>query len=84
MNECEPPLWTDLWALASDMINCTECRAPQFMQHRRLAFTHKPWCSREGIGQYPYQDLLAKLQGMAEEDASMLPSVGTVWVPPKD
>ncbi|MGI4841429.1 MAG: hypothetical protein ACRYF9_27925 [Janthinobacterium lividum] len=84
MTEYHPPLWTDLWSLAGDMINCTECRAPQFMQQRQLAFIHETWCSREGMSQFPYQELLAKLREMHQEDDPTLPVLGAIWTPPKD
>lgn len=56
------PKWTDLWVLAGDMLNCAECRAPQFMQQRNMDFIHVKGCSREGPGQRPYMQLLASLQ----------------------
>jgi hypothetical protein len=56
------PAWTDLWELSSDMLNCTECHAPQFMEWREFAFVHASGCSRQGLGQYPYLELLKILE----------------------
>lgn len=61
------PTWADLWILSSDMLNCSECHAPQFMSRSDFAFVHLPGCSREGLGQYPYLELLAMLQKMSGE-----------------
>ena len=56
------PKWTDLWILAGDMINCSECRAPQFMQQRDRDFVHTAECSRAGPDQQPYMQLLEILK----------------------
>jgi hypothetical protein len=68
MPESKRPLWTDLWDLSSDMVNCKECHAGQRQAHRELAFAHKLSCSREGIGQYPYVELLEVLKMMHYAD----------------
>jgi hypothetical protein len=59
----ETPKWTDLWIIAGDMLNCSECRAPQFMIQGDSDFIHEPGCSRVGPGQKPYMELLAMLKG---------------------
>lgn len=56
------PTWTDRWSLSEDMINCVECHAPQFMQHRDSDFVHAPGCSRRGPGQRPYGELMEMLE----------------------
>lgn len=62
MIDSERPLWVDLWELSSDMVNCKECHAGQHQAHCELAFVHRPTCSREGSGQYPYIELLEMLK----------------------
>ena len=58
MSHSKPPLWVDHWELSSDMVNCKECHAGQPMAHREFAFAHEAWCSRQGLGQFPYLELL--------------------------
>lgn len=58
--------WTEFWDLTGDMLNCTECHAPQFMQDRESDFVHLPGCSRKGPGQRPYMELLRILQKMQD------------------
>lgn len=78
------PMWTDLWELSSDMVNCKECHAGQHLAHREMAIAHKPICSREGIGEYPYIELFEVLKMMHYAD-QLLPSSGLppAWMPPK-
>lgn len=84
MTETKRPLWIDIWELSSDMVNCKECHAGQHQAHRDLAFVHKPSCSREGVGQYPYIELLEVLKMMHFTDQRLSPALSPVWLPPKD
>lgn len=78
------PLWTDLWELSADMVNCKECHAGQPMEHRELAFTHKAWCSLEGIGQFPYLELFEVLKMVHYADQPLPTTTAPAWTSPKD
>lgn len=84
MSETKRPLWIDLWELSSDMVNCKECHAGQHLAHRELAFAHKPTCSRDGIGQHPYIELLEVLKMMHLADQPLPLTPNQAWLPTKD
>lgn len=64
MTQDQTPNWTEMWVLSTDMINCSECHAAQFMPEREADFVHSPDCSRYGSGQRPYMELLQMLEKM--------------------
>ena len=45
--------WIEKWLIAPDMINCSECHAPQFMVNRDTDCEHGSTCTRRGPGQRP-------------------------------
>jgi hypothetical protein len=59
--------WESKWLFTHDMINCSECRAAQFIQQRGRDFEHAPTCSRRGPGQKPYMDLVEMLKAISDE-----------------
>jgi hypothetical protein len=59
--------WESKWLFTHDMINCSECRAAQFIQHRDRDFEHRLTCTRRGIGQRPYAELLEMLKAIQGE-----------------
>ncbi|WP_226507501.1 hypothetical protein [Pseudomonas sp. MWU16-30317] len=59
--------WEAKRLFAYDMINCSECRAAQFIQHRDRDFEHAPTCSRRGPGQRPYMELLEVLKAIQDD-----------------
>ncbi|WP_311968935.1 hypothetical protein [Pseudomonas baltica] len=84
MTDSKRPLWTDIWKLSSDMVNCKECHAGQHQAHRELAFVHRPTCSSEGPGQYPYIELLEVLKMVHYADLPLPTETHPAWLPPKD
>ena len=51
--------WKLSWAIDHDMVHCTECSAGQFVHLSNHDFAHEPACSRTGLGQRPWEDLVA-------------------------
>lgn len=78
------PLWTDLWEMSSDMLNCRECRAGQLMEHRQRAFVHEVGCSREGNDPFPYLEILEVLKMVHYSDKPLPTPAAPVWTPPRD
>jgi hypothetical protein len=54
------------------------------MEHRELAFTHKAWCSLEGIGQFPYLELFEVLKMVHYADQPLPTTTAPAWTSPKD
>ncbi|MGI4841431.1 MAG: hypothetical protein ACRYF9_27935 [Janthinobacterium lividum] len=59
--------WNDKWLITTDMINCSACRAAQFMAQRDREFEHEPTCPRAGPGQRPYMELLEMLKAIQDD-----------------
>jgi hypothetical protein len=50
--------WKRNWRIHQDRVHCAECNAAQFAHFSNCDFQHEPLCSREGLDQRPWQDLL--------------------------
>ena len=59
--------WNDKWLITTDMINCSECWAAQFMSQRDKEFEHASICPRRGPGQRPYMELLEMLKAIQDD-----------------
>jgi hypothetical protein len=59
--------WNEKWLITTDMINCSECWAAQFIAHRDREFEHGPTCAWRGPGQRPYMELLEMLKAIQDD-----------------
>lgn len=55
--------WNDKWLITTDMINCSECWAAQFMSQRDKDFEHASICPRRGPGPAAVHGAAGNAQG---------------------